>query len=471
MSKQLPNNPSLEHLKNEAKALLRSASDPEIVRLADAQRVLAREYGFASWAKLKRHVEGYSDARAAFFDAIRAGDRERVSALLEDSHSLIHAHDPDSFGAPAITPAVNRGDKPMIDLLLEHGADIDARSDWWAGSFGALDYADEETAMYLLKRGATLTPHAAARLGMVEELRRMIAADPSVVNQRGGDGQMPLHFAKNVEIVDLLLDYGADIEARDIDHEGTPAQHHVMHPEILRRLVDRGAATDVFMAVALDDEAMLERWLDDDPEAATRMTSEPGNPMIPEAPGRHIYTYSLGFVTPLLAAADFASERCYAVLFARSSPTQQLVAACWKGDRETALRLRNEAQYLRKREQRMMHFAAKRGRIEATLLMAEAGFDLNVQDDEGFSPIGWAALHGADAIVEGLLPYNPDLQITNVYGGTVLTGCIWGSMHRQFPDSNHARCVELLLGAGAKPPDRLFGSLEVRQVLARFGIT
>src|SRR5690348_8773870 len=82
MSKSLPSRPNLEQLKNQAKDLLKSCqtADPEALRriranhphysnaveteipaaklsLSDAQLVIAREYGFASWPKLKDHVE------------------------------------------------------------------------------------------------------------------------------------------------------------------------------------------------------------------------------------------------------------------------------------------------------------------------------------------------------------------------------------------------------------------------------
>jgi hypothetical protein len=81
MSSTLPVSPSLEHLKNQAKALLKAqqASDPAVcptlrrlnrfanvpdadilaaeLSLAEVQYVLAMEYGFESWAQLKRHVE------------------------------------------------------------------------------------------------------------------------------------------------------------------------------------------------------------------------------------------------------------------------------------------------------------------------------------------------------------------------------------------------------------------------------
>src|SRR2546426_12668340 len=82
MSKSLPARPDLDQLRTQAKELLKShkSSDPEAVKrireshprfagaseaemraakfsLSDAQLVVAREYGFASWPKLKQHVE------------------------------------------------------------------------------------------------------------------------------------------------------------------------------------------------------------------------------------------------------------------------------------------------------------------------------------------------------------------------------------------------------------------------------
>jgi hypothetical protein len=62
MSRDLPPRPDLEHLKKQAKALLRSMRERDAdATLADALHALARDYGFASWPKLKAHVEsGFS---------------------------------------------------------------------------------------------------------------------------------------------------------------------------------------------------------------------------------------------------------------------------------------------------------------------------------------------------------------------------------------------------------------------------
>jgi hypothetical protein len=63
MSRNLPARPNLEYLKNEAKDRLDDLrrTDPR-AQLADAQFALANEYGFASWPKLKEHVESVAAA-------------------------------------------------------------------------------------------------------------------------------------------------------------------------------------------------------------------------------------------------------------------------------------------------------------------------------------------------------------------------------------------------------------------------
>jgi hypothetical protein len=54
-ARALPARPNLDHLKRQAKELLRR--QPQIGRLRDAQRVIAQEYGFDSWDALRLHVE------------------------------------------------------------------------------------------------------------------------------------------------------------------------------------------------------------------------------------------------------------------------------------------------------------------------------------------------------------------------------------------------------------------------------
>ena len=63
MSRTLPARPNLEFLKNEAKDRLVDLrrADPR-AQLSDAQFALSKDYGFASWPKLKEHVESIAAA-------------------------------------------------------------------------------------------------------------------------------------------------------------------------------------------------------------------------------------------------------------------------------------------------------------------------------------------------------------------------------------------------------------------------
>ena len=63
MSRDLPPRPDFDHLRKQAKALLHTLRQQRAdATLADAQHALAREYGFASWPKLKAHLEALAEA-------------------------------------------------------------------------------------------------------------------------------------------------------------------------------------------------------------------------------------------------------------------------------------------------------------------------------------------------------------------------------------------------------------------------
>src|SRR5690348_11635706 len=106
-SQKLPERANLEQLKKQAKSLLRAAQagdasaqerfrilpafarglDVAPVGLHDAQSVIAREYGFASWKELREQVEMQSLSFAAAVDELvrcaTGGARERAMRLLE----------------------------------------------------------------------------------------------------------------------------------------------------------------------------------------------------------------------------------------------------------------------------------------------------------------------------------------------------------------------------------------------------
>ena len=81
--RRLPEQPNLEQLRKQAKDL--AAANPSLT-LSEAQRDLARSYGFDSWPKLKAFVDGANVAR--FAAAVQAGDIEAVRSLLRSRPEL-----------------------------------------------------------------------------------------------------------------------------------------------------------------------------------------------------------------------------------------------------------------------------------------------------------------------------------------------------------------------------------------------
>ena len=191
--RQLPNRPNLRHLKDQAKDLLR---DGEAVSLSDAQRQIARTYGFPSWPKLKAHVDSLSQSEeiSQLKQAIDGNDFERVKQLMASNPALHrapmgynnngpltwiaecrvpweppsakrlamaqwlidHGSDVHQGGDGPLMRAALRSDRiPMMELLVRNGADVNAE---WNGEFPIIFAPCESVApgalKWLLKHGA-----------------------------------------------------------------------------------------------------------------------------------------------------------------------------------------------------------------------------------------------------------------------------------------------------------------------------
>ena len=132
------------------------------------------------------------------FESAITGRIERVRALLKQSPELIKAYSSDGWTALHL----NWGRLDIVNLLLDHGADINALSHnhFTATPLqGAVAFRKIELARLLIKRGAN-------------------------VNCRGEEGVSPLHEAVGggqLEFAKLLLEHGANVNAKD-DNGKTP---------------------------------------------------------------------------------------------------------------------------------------------------------------------------------------------------------------------------------------------------------
>jgi ankyrin repeat protein len=412
-----------------------------------------------------------NQARKAF----HSDDAPAIRRLLDQFPEFkARINDPlGPFNSPAIMGVRSRA---MLDALLDAGADINARSKWWAGGFGILDCASPDLAAYAIERGATIAVHAAARLGMLDSLRALISADPALVNARGGDGQTPLHFAATVAIADYLLDQGADIDARDVDHESTPAQYMIAkRQDVARRLIQRGCKTDILAAAALGDIELAGRLLDAEPEAIRMRVSDECFPMIGLHAGGTIYQWELGWhVSAVQVARKFDHPEMVAFLMTRSPADEKLLNACWLHDEALVRSLLAQdadiAATLTSAGRRQLAHAARNNDTAAARLMLEAGVPVDTYGQHHATPLHWAAWHGNAELVRLILARGPSLDDrSNDYQGTAANWAVHGSQNGWYlPAGDHAAALELLLDAGVALPGEVAGTEPVREVLLRY---
>jgi ankyrin repeat protein len=186
----LPDRPSLRHLKDQAKDLLKTGAAKSIT---DAQFKIARLYGFASWPKLKAHVDSFEEI-GQLKQAIDTNDIVRVKTMMTRNPTLhsaplgygkdgpltwlaecrvpwespspvrlamaewmiAHGSDVHQGGdGPLMRAALNGYRIPMMELLLSHGADVDAL---WHGHFPIIfapcESMDPAALKWLLDHGA-----------------------------------------------------------------------------------------------------------------------------------------------------------------------------------------------------------------------------------------------------------------------------------------------------------------------------
>lgn len=501
-SRSLPARPDLAQQKKQAKELLESFAngdteareriraalpDKPHITLADAQFTIAREYGFASWAALKQHIEARTDTTRTveerIHDAFRRRDPNAIRRLVRERPELRARIDEPlaAFDSPPIVAYAN--DLAMVDVLLELGADPNRRSNWWAGGFHALHSATGAAAERLINAGAVIDACAAAHLDRPDLLARLIADDPARVHERGGDGQTPLHFAASRAVVDVLLAAGADIDARDVDHRSTPAQWMLDRTrgagrfDLAGYLVERGAATDIFLAAALGLSDRARAMLEANPALLDLRTGQGDYGEKPPS-SYHIYFWTIGpNRSPLDTAAQFEQRETLEAMLAVASPVQRLLFACWQGDAEHARALvrahPNLISSLPPNDHRALADAAWTGDARAVALMLELGFDPQTTGHDSGTPLHLAAWEGSPETVATILRHRDARALLSArdahYGATPLGWCCHGSLHGN-RSHDHAGVARLLLAAGAEfGPDTREASPAVQAVLASAG--
>ena len=162
-SEKLPENPSLEQLRKQAKELRDSGACPD---LASAQRALARQYGFTSWSQMKASVEAELLRRL-----MKKEDRDGVRKLLHSNGKLASITFPE--GDTPLHFAAQINDPDLVEILVQAGAPLEPR--YAHSAHTALSWAITveamEAARKLVELGCKPDLFCAAGLGMMSALR------------------------------------------------------------------------------------------------------------------------------------------------------------------------------------------------------------------------------------------------------------------------------------------------------------
>jgi hypothetical protein len=304
--------------------------------------------------------------------------------------------------------------------------------------------------------------HEAARTGLTAKLAEMLAMDPSLINAKGMDARTPLHCAGTVAVAALLLDRGARIDARDEDHDSTPAQWLIGEsPEVARFLLERGAKADIFLAAALGDTALAERLVTEDRGCLAHRIGKLAEfpPVGHQGLGGTIYQWTLRFNSyPHQIALMKGHQAMFDFLYAESDTATRLLVNC-------VLARRAEAEAIAKEHPEIVpglpdvdrELVAKycwetNTNYDAVKLMLDLGFPVaHPERNHGYTPLHNAAWAGSGDLVELLITRghpvdvrDPGHQATPL--GWALYDCLKEKRH---PEAEFARVVKALLAAGS----------------------
>ncbi|MEM7206020.1 MAG: ankyrin repeat domain-containing protein [Planctomycetota bacterium] len=466
---------SLEQLRKLAKELLKAhkTKDPKAAErfrrhrpsaaspaLHDAQLVIAREYGFASWPLLKRYVSALSDwppphtqvelVQKRFRRTLSLGPPATVLDLVgrqaEDLLDGFRARDP----ATAVElrnhhPALaGRSGEQLFgaEFSIEEARLVAARGHGFA-SWGDVEAAADRNLDASFEAAVD-----ALVSGDLESLAAALQAEPELARRRSALGHRAtlLHYvaANGVEIrrqstptnavaiARALLDAGADVDALAATYGGGSSQttlcllvtsHHPaqagVQAELTEALLDAGAAIDGLDGDSAPLESALAFGYVDTAEVLARRGARIGNVVTAAGLGR------------VEVMKEFFDE---AGAFAGAAHTDPF-------GRTTA----NPVEILG----RAFLAACHHGRLEAARLLLQHGADIATRGPQNFTALHRAAFEAKVGTVEFLLELGAPLELTNDYDATVLDAAVWAAVRSRARAADYQRILERLLAAGA----------------------
>jgi ankyrin repeat protein len=485
----LPTHPNLDQLRRQAKDLLRAAQTGDTaaiariqavsdeLTLAAAQLALAREYGFASWPRLKDEVDartlGLAKNADEFIQASISGNTRRAAHMLEEAPALAGY----SFATTVVL-----GDAERVRAELQRDPTLATRADSRTG-WTALHVACSS-------RWHQIEPARVEGLAAVARLLLEAGADPTGATPwrpRGRGGWKPLRCviavsnsgASNREVVELLLERGAVPDDHDLYLAGFAHDRHQLLPLLIAATPNLAAIAEQALAAPVsnsDTESarMLltagtdpRRYRNDDGQSTSLLwaaleagcqrdflellldhTADP-NAAGPDGRTPHQLATAAGRtdIADLLrrhGAADTATA------------ADRFLSACRRADRAQADQLLNDdpglLERLKEEERAAIFRAAEQGDTAAVGLMLDLGFPLETRGDDGGTALHAASYNGSPQTVYLLLDRGANIEARDTtWNDTPLGWAAIGSGER--PRTNKTadwiETVQTLLEHGA----------------------
>lgn len=380
--------------------------------------------------------------------AVSETDIDRVENLLRADPSLSNRGD--ALGRRPLHLAVDTANRAMVDLLMRHGADVDAVGFSAEARLGGSGFRpvtlalwhtpywrqrnDDETARQLLSHGAEYTITVAAALGDEDRVRELLAKDKALANDQESCGKRPLSAAAERGrggIVELLLDAGA--EPKLPEGPMCPggyalwAAAHLGHADIAERLLLAGADPNAYVESSgtptgsAKDAAMRALLYRYGGRVGLDQHAHEGNidtlaALLDARPELFDETRTTEVFTLAVSAGHDAIVR---LLLARGLRLPAVVTYCqsylWRSLDLARLLLEHGMDPNLPNWQRVtpLHDMAARGNVDAAKLFLEFGADPNAIDEEyRTTPLGWAARAGQEGFVRFALERGFDPSLT-----------------------------------------------------------